>query len=175
MPEKEKKKAHPFAGILNPDEEIVWMATPTHPSLWKIIKSKLWMYKVLFFLFILVAAWLAFTNTYPVLRIIQGFMVFLAAITLQTVLFTPVIAIQWLYRRDHRQGRFYAVTNERVLYHIKGVTRAIPLKELPSVDVFSVDEGGRSGAYHPMWLNDDDTQSIRRLKAETLEQNEEDI
>jgi len=174
MPEKEKK-AHPFAGILNPDEEIVWMATPTRPSLWKIIKSKLWMYTVLFLLFILAAVIIALTQPYPVLRIIQGFMVFLGMIIIQTVLFAPVIAIQWLHRCHHRQGRFYAVTNERVLYHIKGMIHAIPLKALPSVDVFSIEEGGHFGAYYPMWLNDDDIQSIRRFKAEAHEQNEEEI
>lgn len=173
--EKSKGKSHPFAAVLHPDEEIVWMATPTHPSLWKIIRSKLWMYKVLFLLFILVAVIMALRqpNLYP-LAIIQWVMVFLGAILLQTALFGPVIFIQWLYRSYHRQERFYAVTNERVLYRIKGRTLSIPLKALPAVDVFSVDERGSFGAYYPMWLNDEDLQSIRRLKFEIYKQNQEE-
>jgi hypothetical protein len=172
--EKAKSKGHPFAGMLNPEEEIVWMATFTRPNLWKIIKSKLWMYKVLFLIFILAAVITALTQPDPYLRINQWFLVFLGMMILQTILFAPVIAIQWLYRRYHRHERFYAVTNERVLYRIKGMTRSLPLKLLPYIDVFSVDEGGHWGAYYPMWLNDDDIQCIRRLKAEVHKQNEKE-
>lgn len=165
MKDKEKGKSHPFAGQLNPTEEVLWMSapTPSQPSTAK--QQVLAMGAILLSVVVVLLVGVVSDKT----PLFEKFAIVLTVSVIAGVAILVVFGVMWVFRRLTQGGlaeRAYAVTNERLLYRNGHNVASIPLEHLPSVSLFlGYDNKGTFsfGALFPMWPDVDDAIRIKHL------------
>jgi hypothetical protein len=163
MKDKEKGKSHPFAGHLNPTEDVLWMSAPSRPSTAK--QQVLAMGAILLGVVILLLVGVVSDKT----PLAEKFAIVVTVSVIAGVAILVVFGVMWVFRRLTRSNqleRAYAVTNERLLYRNKKNVLSIPLEYVPSVSLFlgDGDKGTFSfGALFPMWPDVEDAIRIKHL------------
>ena len=163
MKDKKKGKTHPFAGHLNPTEEVLWMSAPSHRSTAR--QQVLAMGAILLGVVILLLVGVVSDKT----PLAEKFAIVVTVSVIAGVVILVVFGVIWVFKRLTRGGlpeHAYAITNERLLYRNKKAVSTIPLEQLPSISLFlgDGDKGTFSfGALFPMWPDVEDAIRIKHL------------
>jgi hypothetical protein len=163
MSEKEKGKAHPFAGHLRPAEEILWMSSEFRDSaLWQMAwtaEGRAVISMIVFSVGILLMIGLA---TMPPAVLVA---VALAVLVLSTA---PVLVI-WGVRRAFKVSPntrvAHAVTTERLLYRSEQTVLDLPLEQVGHIVLHQA--GRRSTLnFDPLfveWSDIEDAASVKQI------------
>jgi hypothetical protein len=161
--EKSKSKSHPFAGYLNPMEEVLWMSAPSQPSTAK--QQLLAMGAILVGVVMMLLVGVVSDKT----PLFEKFAIVMTVSIIAGIAILVVFGVMWVFKRLTRSTlpeHAYAITNERLLYRNKKHVSSIPLENLPAVSLFlgNGDKGTFSfGALFPMWPDIEDAIRIKHL------------
>lgn len=171
MSEKEKGKSHPFAGILRPDEEVLWMTTIPYKfqTFWQFVRSPLGIGIILVPL-VYIGVTLGRAGTEYGVAFVLGFL----------VLYMGLMMLGWMVNRLLKERPVfiaaYAITNQRLLYRDHTITFDFPLEgpglvieistpdttRIPELSIKWADSQGRVTA---LWVQEDkdDIYALRAL------------
>lgn len=165
MADKEKGKTHPFARMLRPNEEVLWMtsrAQQTAQQQREVIYAVLGTIG-LFVMTALLFARRATTTDNPLPFLVHLSYEISPCCSLLAMIFLPSI---WVIKQRWPTDYDYAVTNERLLYRHKDQVQTIDLEQLSAVSLFLTGEThGRLsfGEAFPGWYDLEDAPRIQRL------------
>jgi hypothetical protein len=140
--EKAKSRGHPFAGMLNPEEEIVWISPPiptrtaTKPNGLITCGFYLVSYGLLIALIVSACVWVLILGNDVVATIPIVIVAFI--VMCMVVMFIGELINQKPYTlEDH----FYAVTNERLLYGTSKKPNSLPIEKISKIDLLEREQG----------------------------------
>jgi hypothetical protein len=173
----EKGKSHPFAGILLPDEEVLWMSSRVSQVA---LQRREVLYAVfgtvgLFVMTVLLFARRATTTDNAVPFLIHLSYEISPCCSLLAMIFLPTL---WALKQRWPTDYDYAVTNRRLLYRYKDHVQAIRLEKLPPVTVSLT--GGTHGTLRfddvfPGWYDLEDAPQLQRLILDAQQQRMQEI